>query len=108
MTDQDLTEKLRIAERGLDSLAHRLDEHLGELEEARAALKQLIDERRHVWAVVFSNCEPAEVDDLFDNEAAARAHARYLGADWRAERWSVHHSPLVGLPGEQSEEGPQP
>jgi hypothetical protein len=46
-----------------------------------------------VWAVVFSNYEPAEVAALYDNEAAADAHADALddrdGGGWRVARWSV-------------------
>lgn len=40
-----------------------------------------------VWAVVFSNYEPAEVAALYDNEAAAQQHADALDDGWRVVRW---------------------
>lgn len=45
------------------------------------------DESKVIWAVVFSNYEPAEVAELYDNEAAAQKHADALGDGWRAVRW---------------------
>jgi hypothetical protein len=40
-----------------------------------------------IWAVLFSNYEPAEVAALYDNQAAAEEHADALGSEWRAVRW---------------------
>lgn len=45
------------------------------------------DEGQVIWAVVFSNYEPAEVAALYDNEAAAEQHADALDDGWRVVRW---------------------
>ena len=42
-----------------------------------------------VWAVVFSNYDPAEVAAIYYNEAAAEAHAEDLDGDWNAVAWRV-------------------
>lgn len=46
-----------------------------------------------VWAVVFSNYEPAEVCALYDNEAAASSHASDLNGEgdggWGVAQWNV-------------------
>jgi hypothetical protein len=44
-----------------------------------------------VYAVVYSNYDPAEVLALYDNEAAAKAHVQYESetGDWRVVPWSV-------------------
>lgn len=47
----------------------------------------MTDEGQIIWAVVFSNYEPAEVAALYDNEAAAQQHADALEGDWRVVRW---------------------
>lgn len=41
------------------------------------------------WAVVFSNYEPAEVDNLFATRALAKARAELLGDAWCIERWAI-------------------
>lgn len=43
----------------------------------------------NVWAVVFSNYEPAEVAELYDNEAAAAAHAASEVDPFRVVCWPV-------------------
>lgn len=43
----------------------------------------------YVWVVLFSNYEPAEIAEIYDNEAAAKEHAERLGDLWHTERWPV-------------------
>jgi len=54
-----------------------------------------------VWAVIFSNYEPAEVAAIYGNEAAASKHAEALGGDWAVVRWTVQSEytddPLASL-----------
>lgn len=43
-----------------------------------------------VWVVLFSNYEPAEIAEIYDNEAAAKEHIeRFDDKRWCVERWSV-------------------
>lgn len=42
-----------------------------------------------VWAVVFSNYEPPEVDSLWTTEARAEERAEELGAGWGVTGWDV-------------------
>jgi len=42
-----------------------------------------------VYAVVFSNYEPAEVVALYDNPEAADQHVAALPSGWRVTNWSV-------------------
>lgn len=42
-----------------------------------------------VWAVVFSNYEPAEVDSLWTTEDRARERADELGDGWTVTEWEV-------------------
>jgi hypothetical protein len=42
-----------------------------------------------IWAVVYSNYEPPEVAAMYDNEAAAQAHADDLDGPWHVVAWRV-------------------
>ena len=42
-----------------------------------------------VFAVVYSNYHPREVDSLWWNEAEAQKKAEELGDGWEVERWDV-------------------
>jgi hypothetical protein len=61
----------------------------------------------YVYAVVFSNYEPPEVAALYDNVAAAEAHADALDddGDWRVVRWHVASRYGAEAP---AREGPAP
>ncbi len=45
--------------------------------------------RRRVYAVVFSNYEPAEVNSLWWSKAKAAKRAEELGDMWEVVRWTV-------------------
>lgn len=42
-----------------------------------------------VWAVVFSNYDPAEVDSLWSTPERAEAEADAKGGAWHVQRWLV-------------------
>ena len=46
--------------------------------------------RGSVWAVVYGNYEPPELDSLWNSEQAARERAAELGDDWQVCRFTVH------------------
>ena len=48
-----------------------------------------VSEPEAVWAVVFSNYDPREIDSLWWNEEEASARAEELGEMWRVEKMAV-------------------
>lgn len=56
-----------------------------------------------VYAVVFSNYEPAEVESLWETMEDAEARASALGSPWEAQEWDVQRRSAVG-----SAVGPDP
>jgi hypothetical protein len=72
---------LEVAEHLADEFRRLLAEQ-SELERAKAA-------RLTVWAVVYGNYRPAEVDSLWQTEALARRRADDLGGDWHVTEEAV-------------------
>lgn len=46
-----------------------------------------------MWAVVYSNYEPAEVDSIHHNRATAEARAGELADEWRVDEWVSRPDP---------------
>lgn len=49
-----------------------------------------------VWAVVYSNYEPAEVDSLWATEELANIRLSQLLGDWTVVEWAVGTEPREG------------
>ncbi len=69
---------------------------------ARTAIPELCAYIKHleaapatVWAVVYSNYDPAEVDSLWVSQALAEKQADTLGDDWRVVAWKVRAEEAV-------------
>lgn len=65
------------------------------LSELCAYIKHLEAAPATVWAVVYSNYDPAEVDSLWVSQALAEKHADTLGDDWRVVAWKARAEEAV-------------
>ena len=62
---------------------------LGQRDRAEQRVRELEAAQFTVWAVVYGNYSPYEVDSLWDTKAMARKRADKLGGDWRVKWWAV-------------------
>ena len=63
-----------------------------------------------VWAVVFSNYEPAETHSVWATKELAEEQAEKLDGPWGVEEWSVGRGPKTSVSGVRvdDEEAPAP
>ncbi len=60
-----------------------------------AYIKHLEAAPATVWAVVYGNYDPAEVDSLWASKSLAERRADALGDDWRVIEWKVRAEEAV-------------
>lgn len=70
----------------------KLEDLEAQVESLERRLKTWVASRGKVWAVVFSNYDPPELDTLWNSEAAAKARVDKLNGDWNVVEMTVHEA----------------